>query len=60
MLIYSLKEHESVSGVVESLKIVTEERSMRIAEFAFARVSTRLFHINYILNITFIRKNLNF
>jgi len=32
-------EHESVDGVVESLKIVTEERSMKIAEFAFARVS---------------------
>jgi isocitrate dehydrogenase (NAD+) len=32
---YSNLEHESVNGVVESLKIVTREKSMRIAEFAF-------------------------
>ena len=30
-------EHESVNGVVESLKIITREKSMRIAEFAFLR-----------------------
>jgi len=32
---YSALEHESVPGVVESLKIVTRENSMRIARFAF-------------------------
>ena len=32
---YSSLEHESVSGVVESLKIITREKSMRIAKFAF-------------------------
>jgi len=32
---YSALEHESVPGVVESLKIVTEENSRRIAKFAF-------------------------
>jgi isocitrate dehydrogenase (NAD+) len=31
----SALEHESVPGVVECLKIVTEERSRRIAKFAF-------------------------
>jgi isocitrate dehydrogenase (NAD+) len=34
---YSNLEHESVPGVVESLKIITRERSLRIAEFAFQR-----------------------
>lgn len=32
---YSALEHESVPGVVECMKIVTEEKSMRIAKFAF-------------------------
>ncbi|XP_014673064.1 PREDICTED: isocitrate dehydrogenase [NAD] subunit beta, mitochondrial-like isoform X2 [Priapulus caudatus] len=32
---YSALEHESVPGVVESLKITTRERSYRIAKFAF-------------------------
>ncbi|XP_076455142.1 isocitrate dehydrogenase [NAD] subunit beta, mitochondrial-like isoform X2 [Babylonia areolata] len=32
---YSALEHESVSGVIESLKIVTRANSMRIAKFAF-------------------------
>ncbi|KAK4534615.1 hypothetical protein CDCA_CDCA02G0640 [Cyanidium caldarium] len=32
---YSGLEHSAVDGVVESLKIVTEERSTRIAEYAF-------------------------
>ncbi|GAU93339.1 hypothetical protein RvY_05294 [Ramazzottius varieornatus] len=32
---YSGIEHESVPGVVESLKIITREKSMRIAKFAF-------------------------
>ncbi|XP_013390200.1 isocitrate dehydrogenase [NAD] subunit beta, mitochondrial isoform X2 [Lingula anatina] len=32
---YSALEHESVSGVVESLKIITREKSRRIAKFAF-------------------------
>uniref|UniRef100_A0A0X3PG34 Isopropylmalate dehydrogenase-like domain-containing protein n=2 Tax=Schistocephalus solidus TaxID=70667 RepID=A0A0X3PG34_SCHSO len=32
---YSQLEHESVPGVVESLKITTEEKSTRIAKFAF-------------------------
>jgi len=32
---YSAKEHESVPGVVECLKIITAEKSRRIAMFAF-------------------------
>merc|ERR1711971_310012 len=32
---YSAIEHESVKGVVESLKVVTREKSHRIAKFAF-------------------------
>ncbi|XP_042306984.1 isocitrate dehydrogenase [NAD] subunit gamma, mitochondrial isoform X1 [Sceloporus undulatus] len=32
---YSSLEHESVSGVVESLKIITKFKSLRIAEYAF-------------------------
>ncbi|KAL5011316.1 hypothetical protein ScPMuIL_009867 [Solemya velum] len=32
---FSALEHESVTGVVESLKIVTKEKSKRIAKFAF-------------------------
>ncbi|CAG0917731.1 unnamed protein product, partial [Notodromas monacha] len=32
---YSAMEHESVKGVVESMKIVTREKSRRIAKFAF-------------------------
>uniref|UniRef100_A0A8C6S8B9 Isocitrate dehydrogenase [NAD] subunit, mitochondrial n=1 Tax=Neogobius melanostomus TaxID=47308 RepID=A0A8C6S8B9_9GOBI len=32
---YSNLEHESVSGVVESLKIITRNNSLRIAEYAF-------------------------
>ncbi|KAJ8370010.1 hypothetical protein SKAU_G00100380 [Synaphobranchus kaupii] len=32
---YSSLEHESVSGVVESLKIITRLNSLRIAEYAF-------------------------
>ncbi|KAJ6655316.1 hypothetical protein lerEdw1_005508 [Lerista edwardsae] len=32
---YSSLEHESVSGVVESLKIITKSKSLRIAEYAF-------------------------
>ncbi|KAL9619611.1 MAG: hypothetical protein Q9160_005798 [Pyrenula sp. 1 TL-2023] len=33
---YSGLEHQSVSGVVESLKIITREKSERIAQFAFS------------------------
>ncbi len=33
--LYAGKEHEVVPGVVESLKIITEKASTRIAEFAF-------------------------
>ena len=33
--LYSGLEHEVVPGVVESLKIITEEASMRVAAFAF-------------------------
>jgi len=33
---YSGLEHQPVSGVVESLKIITREKSERIAKFAFA------------------------
>lgn len=32
---YSSLEHENVSGVVESLKIITKKRSERIAKYAF-------------------------
>ncbi|KAK7915460.1 hypothetical protein WMY93_011221 [Mugilogobius chulae] len=32
---YSSLEHESVSGVIECLKIITREKSRRIAKFAF-------------------------
>ena len=32
---YSCLEHESVPGVVESLKLVTDKKSVRIAKFAF-------------------------
>ncbi len=32
---YSALEHESVKGVIECLKVVTEKKSMRIAKFAF-------------------------
>ena len=32
---YSALEHESVPGVVECLKVVTKEKSRRIAKFAF-------------------------
>lgn len=34
---YAKMEHESVPGVVECLKIITREESLRIAEFAFYR-----------------------
>jgi isocitrate dehydrogenase (NAD+) len=37
---YSNLEHESVQGVVESLKIITRAKSLRIAEFAFARAES--------------------
>lgn len=32
---YSCLEHESIPGVVESLKIITERKCLRIAKFAF-------------------------
>ena len=32
---YSAIEHESVKGVVESLRVVTANKSYRIAKFAF-------------------------
>lgn len=32
---YSALEHESVPGVIECMKIITEEKSLRIAKFAF-------------------------
>ena len=32
---YAALEHESVKGVVESLKVVTAAKSKRIAKFAF-------------------------
>ncbi|XP_053945899.1 isocitrate dehydrogenase [NAD] subunit beta, mitochondrial [Anastrepha obliqua] len=32
---YSALEHESVTGIVECLKIITSKKSMRIAKFAF-------------------------
>ena len=37
--LYAGLEHEVVPGVVESLKIITERASTRIAEFAFAYAS---------------------
>ena len=33
--LYAGKEHEVVPGVIESLKVITEVASTRIAEFAF-------------------------
>jgi isocitrate dehydrogenase (NAD+) len=39
--LYAGLEHEVVPGVVESLKIITERASMRIAEFAFAYAQRR-------------------
>ena len=38
--LYSGLEHEVVPGVVESLKIITERASTRIAQFAFAHAVT--------------------
>ncbi|XP_054271488.1 isocitrate dehydrogenase [NAD] subunit gamma, mitochondrial-like [Macrosteles quadrilineatus] len=32
---YAMLEHESISGVVESMKVVTRENSERVARFAF-------------------------
>lgn len=32
---YAMLEHESVPGVVESMKIVTSENSERVARYAF-------------------------
>ena len=32
---YSTIEHEVLSGVVESIKVTTKEKSLRIAEYAF-------------------------
>jgi len=37
---YSGLEHQSVSGVVESLKIITRAKSERIAKFAFSFATT--------------------
>src|ERR1044072_8495576 len=34
--LYSVMEHEIIPGVIESLKIITEKASTRIAKFAFA------------------------
>jgi len=39
--LYSGLEHEVVPGVVESLKIITEKASTRIARFAFAFARAR-------------------
>ena len=39
--LYSGLEHEVVPGVVESLKIITERASTRIARFAFEYAQTR-------------------
>jgi isocitrate dehydrogenase (NAD+) len=39
--LYAGLEHEVVPGVVESLKIITERASTRIAEFAFAHARRR-------------------
>jgi isocitrate dehydrogenase (NAD+) len=39
--LYAGLEHEVVPGVVESLKIITEKASTRIAEFAFAYAERR-------------------
>ena len=33
--VYSGIEHEVYPGVIESIKIITREKSMRIAKFAF-------------------------
>ncbi|GFX21519.1 probable isocitrate dehydrogenase subunit beta, mitochondrial [Trichonephila clavipes] len=38
---YSALEHESIPGVIECLKIVTKERSQKIAKFAFDYATKR-------------------
>ncbi|CAF1920930.1 unnamed protein product [Rotaria magnacalcarata] len=38
---YSSLEHESVPGVVESLKIITRAKSLKIARFAFEMAKTK-------------------
>ena len=38
--LYAGLEHEVVPGVVESLKIITEEASTRVAQFAFEYART--------------------
>ncbi len=52
--LYSGIEHEVVPGVVESLKIITEKASTRIAKFAFAyarRVGRKKIHAIHKANI---------
>ncbi len=52
--LYSGIEHEVVPGVVESLKIITEKASTRIAQFAFAyarRVKRKKIHSIHKANI---------
>ncbi len=52
--LYSGIEHEVVPGVVESLKIITEKASMRIAQFAFdyaRRMGRRRIHAIHKANI---------
>jgi len=48
---YSGIEHESVPGVIESLKVITRERSIRIAEFAF-----QFAHLNGRKKVTAVHK----
>jgi len=48
---YSGIEHESVPGVVESLKVITREKSLRIAEYAF-----QFAHLNGRKKVTAVHK----
>jgi len=48
---YSGIEHESVPGVIESLKVITREKSIRIAEFAF-----QFAHLNGRKKVTAVHK----
>jgi len=48
---YSGIEHESVPGVIESLKVITREKSTRIAEFAF-----QFAHLNGRKKVTAVHK----
>ena len=57
---YAMLEHENVKGVVESLKVVTAEKSKRIAKFAFDYATRngrkKVTELNELLTYWFARK----